>query len=86
VEAPYRGPTIGGDSDKGAGMHAFGNVRVHSPSHAGFVAFAFFQFAACYDAHLPSVTVRDENAGRAHTASTLQLSHSSQTNGVAGVG
>jgi hypothetical protein len=47
-------------------MHAFGNVRVHSPSHAGFVAFAFFQFAACYDAHLPSVTVRDENAGRAH--------------------
>jgi hypothetical protein len=23
----------------------------------------FFQFAACYEAHLPSVTVRDENAG-----------------------
>jgi hypothetical protein len=37
-------------------------VRVFSKSsHAGFVAFVF-QFAACYEAHLPSVTVRDENA------------------------
>jgi hypothetical protein len=47
-----------------------------------------FQFAACYEAHLPSVTVRDENAGRAQrTASTLSshvAQHNSQTNGVAG--
>jgi hypothetical protein len=44
-----------------------------------------FWFAACYEAHLPSVvTVRDENAGNALQA-TCGLSHSSQTNGVAGV-
>jgi hypothetical protein len=55
----------------------------HSPaSHAGLVVL-FFQFAACY-AHLPSVTVRDENAGRAQrTEHSLQTkpSDSPQTNG-----
>jgi hypothetical protein len=71
---------ITGDSDKGAAyaplvMYVF-NVRASASSH-GFVALRFFSVAACYEAHLPSVTVRDENAGRPNvTASTsLQLSH-----------
>jgi hypothetical protein len=52
---------------------AFGNVRVHTARHRmQDLWLCVFQFAACYEAHLPSVTVRDENAGRAQrTASTL---------------
>jgi hypothetical protein len=46
----------------------------------------FCQFAACYEAHLPSVTVRDENAAGPNALSTLRKLHSPQTNGVAGVG
>jgi hypothetical protein len=82
---------ITGDSDKGAAyaplvMYVF-NVRVCSVIASGFVALRFFSVAACYEAHLPSVTVRDENAGRPNVLQArLQLSHSSQTNGVAGVG
>jgi hypothetical protein len=55
-------------------MHApLCNVRVHSPasSHAGLVVW-FFQFAACYEAHLPSVTVRDENAAGPNALSTSE--------------
>jgi hypothetical protein len=37
---------ITGDSDKGAGMHAFGNVRVHTARHRMQDLWLCFQFAA----------------------------------------
>jgi hypothetical protein len=54
-----------------------GYVRVHTARHRmQDLWLCVFQFAACYEAHLPSVTVRDENAGRPTYQARLQLSHS----------
>jgi hypothetical protein len=60
----YRGPTIGVDNDKGAGMHVPLVMCVFAqPSSRAVCGFAFFSLLRAMKR--PSVTVRDENAGRA---------------------
>jgi hypothetical protein len=65
----YRGPT-----DQLTARYA--PLRVTQPVIACRCGFCF-QFAACYEAHLPSVTVRDENAGLTHCKHFCSSSHSS---------